>query len=146
MLGGGVPLGKLTEFCGVPGIGKTQMGFQLAVNVSIPNHFGGVEGECIYIDTEGSFMVERLVEIASKLHEHLLGLQAEREDTEDKNDNDNDDDTKDNTKESQPSVPSLLDILSHIHYIRAHDYVEQMALINTLLLYLKDNPKHRLPF
>ena len=24
LLGGGVPIGKLTEFCGVPGIGKTQ--------------------------------------------------------------------------------------------------------------------------
>jgi RAD51-like protein 2 len=27
MLGGGVACGKLTEFCGVPGIGKTQMGY-----------------------------------------------------------------------------------------------------------------------
>lgn len=25
MLGGGVPLHKITEFCGVPGIGKTQI-------------------------------------------------------------------------------------------------------------------------
>lgn len=25
MLGGGVPVGKITEFCGSPGIGKTQM-------------------------------------------------------------------------------------------------------------------------
>lgn len=25
MLGGGVPLRKITEFCGAPGIGKTQM-------------------------------------------------------------------------------------------------------------------------
>jgi len=25
MLGGGVPLGKMTEFCGSPGVGKTQM-------------------------------------------------------------------------------------------------------------------------
>ena len=25
MLGGGVPLCKITEFCGAPGIGKTQM-------------------------------------------------------------------------------------------------------------------------
>lgn len=25
MLGGGVPLGKITEFCGAPGSGKTQM-------------------------------------------------------------------------------------------------------------------------
>ena len=26
MLGGGVPTGKITEFCGAPGIGKTQIG------------------------------------------------------------------------------------------------------------------------
>jgi RAD51-like protein 2 len=26
MLGGGVPSGKITEFCGAPGIGKTQIG------------------------------------------------------------------------------------------------------------------------
>lgn len=25
MLGGGVPVGKMTEFCGAPGIGKTQI-------------------------------------------------------------------------------------------------------------------------
>lgn len=25
MLGGGVPVGKITEFCGTPGIGKTQL-------------------------------------------------------------------------------------------------------------------------
>ena len=26
MLGGGVPVGKITELCGVPGVGKTQIG------------------------------------------------------------------------------------------------------------------------
>ena len=26
MFGGGVPIGEVTEFCGVPGIGKTQIG------------------------------------------------------------------------------------------------------------------------
>ena len=36
MLGGGVPLGQVTEFCGVPGIGKTQIGIQLAINVQLP--------------------------------------------------------------------------------------------------------------
>ena len=25
MLGGGIPVGKITEFCGAPGVGKTQM-------------------------------------------------------------------------------------------------------------------------
>ena len=27
MLGGGVPLGRITEICGVPGVGKTQFGY-----------------------------------------------------------------------------------------------------------------------
>jgi len=27
MLGGGVQISKITEFCGAPGIGKTQIGF-----------------------------------------------------------------------------------------------------------------------
>ena len=29
MLGGGVPVGKITEFCGAPGIGKTQIGYAI---------------------------------------------------------------------------------------------------------------------
>ena len=31
MLGGGVPVGKITEFCGAPGIGKTQIGYVLTL-------------------------------------------------------------------------------------------------------------------
>ena len=57
MLGGGVHLGEMIEFCGVPGIGKTQIAMQLCVDVQIPEAFQGVGGEAIYIDTEGSFMV-----------------------------------------------------------------------------------------
>ena len=30
MLGGGVPIRKITEFCGAPGIGKTQFGYNLS--------------------------------------------------------------------------------------------------------------------
>ncbi|XP_030885809.1 DNA repair protein RAD51 homolog 3 isoform X3 [Leptonychotes weddellii] len=43
ILGGGIPLTKTTEICGVPGIGKTQLCMQLAVDVQIPECFGGVE-------------------------------------------------------------------------------------------------------
>ncbi len=35
MLQGGVQLGNVTEFYGVPGVGKTQVGIQLAVNVQV---------------------------------------------------------------------------------------------------------------
>eukprot|EP01112_Ceratiomyxa_fruticulosa_P017017 TRINITY_DN5231_c0_g1_i1.p1 TRINITY_DN5231_c0_g1~~TRINITY_DN5231_c0_g1_i1.p1 ORF type:complete len:180 (+),score=55.62 TRINITY_DN5231_c0_g1_i1:265-804(+) len=64
MLGGGIQRGKMTEFCGVPGIGKTQIAMQLAVDVVIPSVFGGAEGSCIYIDTEGSFVIDRFAEMA----------------------------------------------------------------------------------
>lgn len=56
LIGGGVPCGKMTEFAGAPGVGKTQLCIQLSVDVQIPECFGGVEGEAFYIDTEGSFM------------------------------------------------------------------------------------------
>jgi RAD51-like protein 2 len=41
---------------------------QLAHNVQLPRKLGGAGGECIYIDTEGSFLTSRLIEIA-KAHD-----------------------------------------------------------------------------
>ncbi len=65
ILGGGVSIGKLTEVCGAAGLGKTQLCMQLCVNVQIPERFGGLGAKAIYIDTEGSFVSSRLVEIAN---------------------------------------------------------------------------------
>jgi RAD51-like protein 2 len=39
---------------------------QLVVNVQLKPEEGGVQGECIYIDTEGSFLTSRLIDIARK--------------------------------------------------------------------------------
>lgn len=68
-------LGALTrvfwKICGTPGVGKTQFGMQLAVDVQIPNEFGGVGGEALYIDTEGSLTVERLSQLCAAVVEHL---------------------------------------------------------------------------
>ena len=55
----------------MPGIGKTQLGMQLAVNVQIPRVMGGAEGEAVYVDTEGSFLAERCYAIATALLAHL---------------------------------------------------------------------------
>eukprot|EP01041_Mallomonas_annulata_P013143 gene13143-27795_t len=49
MLGGGVPLGQVTEICGMPGCGKTQIGIQLSLDVQIPSSLSGLNGEAIYI-------------------------------------------------------------------------------------------------
>ena len=59
------------EFAGVPGVGKTQLGMQLAVNVHTPEAFGGLGGEAVYIDTEGSFLAERVADMAKGLLAHL---------------------------------------------------------------------------
>ncbi len=45
MLGGGWPRGEVTEVCGIPNTGKTQMCIQLALDVQIPTSMGGVQGE-----------------------------------------------------------------------------------------------------
>jgi RAD51-like protein 2 len=44
---------RKTEFCGVPGVGKTQLGIQLCVDVQLPECYSGAAGEAVYIDTEG---------------------------------------------------------------------------------------------
>jgi RecA/RadA recombinase len=65
ILGGGVPCGELVEISGAPGTGKTQMCMQLAVAVQLPAAFGGLDGEALYIDCEGSLVPGRLRELAA---------------------------------------------------------------------------------
>jgi len=64
LLGGGVPTQAITEAFGMFGSGKTQLAFQLAVNVQLPEDKGGLERPCLFIDTEGTFSPERIYEIA----------------------------------------------------------------------------------
>ncbi|ESQ39231.1 hypothetical protein EUTSA_v10001556mg [Eutrema salsugineum] len=71
ILGGGISCRDVTEIGGVPGIGKTQIGIQFSVNVQIPRECGGLGGKAIYIDTEGSFMVERALQIAEACVEDM---------------------------------------------------------------------------
>nr|XP_021334840.1 DNA repair protein RAD51 homolog 3 isoform X2 [Danio rerio] len=80
-IGGGVPVGKTTEICGAPGVGKTQLCMQLAVDVQIPVCFGGLGGKALYIDTEGSFLVQRVADMAEAAVQHCTLL---AEDTEQK--------------------------------------------------------------
>lgn len=43
---------------------------QLAVDVQFPECFGGLAGEAVFIDTEGSFMVDRIVDLARACVRH----------------------------------------------------------------------------
>ncbi len=64
LLGGGIETQAVTEFHGGFGSGKTQLGFQLAVNVQLPPEQGGLDGACLFIDTESTFRPERIKELA----------------------------------------------------------------------------------
>lgn len=67
LLGGGLETGCVTEFFGEFRTGKTQLMHQLCVNVQLPREKGGLEGRALYIDTEGTFRPERIIQMSEGL-------------------------------------------------------------------------------
>ena len=67
LLGGGIETQAITEAYGAYGSGKTQLGFQLAVNVQLPKDKGGLDGNVLWIDTENTFRPERIIQVAKGL-------------------------------------------------------------------------------
>jgi len=75
LLGGGVETGSVIEFFGEFRTGKTQIMHQLCVNVQLPEERGGIGGTALYIDTEGTFRPERIIQMAEALdldHKQVL--------------------------------------------------------------------------
>jgi len=62
---GGIETQAMTELIGDYGVGKTQICLVLAVTAQLSREEGGLEGNVIYIDTEGTFSPERVYQIAS---------------------------------------------------------------------------------
>ena len=61
---GGLETQTITEFYGEYGSGKSQMCHQLCINVQLPPERGGLNGAALYIDTENTFRLERIVQMA----------------------------------------------------------------------------------
>ena len=64
LLGGGVETQAITEAYARFSSGKTQLGFQLCVNVQKPEEQGGLDGSVLFVDTEHTFRPDRIVQIA----------------------------------------------------------------------------------
>lgn len=64
LLGGGIETQAITEAYARFSSGKSQLAFQLAVNVQKPPSEGGLEGGVLFIDTEHTFRPERIAQIA----------------------------------------------------------------------------------
>jgi DNA repair protein RadA len=67
LLGGGIETQAMTELIGEYGVGKTQISLTLCVTVQLPVERGGLNGNTVYIDTEGTFIPERVYQIAEAL-------------------------------------------------------------------------------
>ncbi|XP_065663491.1 DNA repair protein RAD51 homolog 3 isoform X2 [Hydra vulgaris] len=124
MIGGGIPIGKITEICGAPGTGKTQFGIQIAVSAQIPTLFGGIGGEALFVDTEGNFITERALEIAEAASKHIQDIAME---------------------ESELSNAAFgftkHCIMNGIHVARCHNYNDLMALSYILSDIILGHPK-----
>jgi len=66
LLGGGFKLGAIYELVGEFGTGKTQICHQASVTIQLPFEQGGLYGAVVYIDTEGTFSIERIEQIANR--------------------------------------------------------------------------------
>uniref|UniRef100_A0A6A7G8M4 DNA repair protein RAD51 homolog 3 n=1 Tax=Hirondellea gigas TaxID=1518452 RepID=A0A6A7G8M4_9CRUS len=124
MLGGGITIGEVSEICGVPGIGKTQIGIQLACDAQIPACLNGPEGKVVYIDTEGSFMPSRAAQIAHALVQVVnpqVQSHAERK------------------GEPLPKPLTAEEILHNIFVFRINDFVEQLSCIEMLPSFLEQH-------
>ena len=65
LIGGGIETQSITEVFGEFGSGKSQISHELAVTVQLPPEEGGLDGECVFIDTENPFRPERIEQIAN---------------------------------------------------------------------------------
>ncbi len=73
LVDGGLETQTITEFYGEYGSGKSQMCHQLCVNVQLPPERGGLNGAALYVDTENTFRLERIVQMSK-----FLGLDPEQ--------------------------------------------------------------------
>jgi DNA repair protein RadA len=72
IVAGGLETQTITEFYGEYGCGKSQFCHQLCVNVQLPPERGGLDGAALYLDTENTFRLERVIQMAN-----FLGLDPE---------------------------------------------------------------------
>ncbi|MEF8848246.1 MAG: DNA repair and recombination protein RadA [Candidatus Thermoplasmatota archaeon] len=64
LLGGGFETQSIVELFGEFGSAKTQIAHQLCVTVQLPEDKGGLDSHAIFIDSEGTFRPERIVQMS----------------------------------------------------------------------------------
>lgn len=67
LLGGGIETQAMTELVGEYRTGKTQLCFTLSVRAQLPPEQGGLDGDVLFFDTEGTFSSDRIHQICQAM-------------------------------------------------------------------------------
>jgi DNA repair protein RadA len=116
LMGGGVETQSISEVYGEFGAGKSQVTHQLAVNVQLPQEYGGLEGRAIFIDSEDTFRPERIDEMVRGLPDDAIEAAMEAREIEGGADN-------------EDALEALVeDVLDKIHVAKAFNSNHQILL------------------
>lgn len=105
LMDGGFETQAITEVYGEFGSGKSQIVHQMAINCQLPTEIGGLDGCCLYIDTENTFRPERIQQMVEGLDPELMPEGYE--------------------------IPSVDEFLANIQVARATSSDHQMLLIDS---------------
>jgi DNA repair protein RadA len=116
LLGGGIETQSITEVYGEFGSGKSQVTHQMAVNVQLPAEYGGLDGGCIFVDSEDTFRPERIDDMVRGLDDEILANEMERREIE-------------GTPSDEEAMEALVEaFLDQIHVAKAFNSNHQILL------------------
>jgi DNA repair protein RadA len=116
LLGGGIETQSITEVYGEFGSGKSQVTHQMAVNVQLSPEHGGLDGGCIFVDSEDTFRPERIDDMVRGLDDDILSAEMERREIE-------------GTPDDEEAMEALISaFLDQIHVAKAFNSNHQILL------------------
>ncbi|KOX97660.1 MULTISPECIES: DNA repair and recombination protein RadA [Halorubrum] len=116
LLGGGIETQSITEVYGEFGSGKSQVTHQMAVNVQLEPENGGLDGGCIFVDSEDTFRPERIDDMVRGLDDEILADEMERREIE-------------GTPSDEEALAALVEaFLDQIHVAKAFNSNHQILL------------------
>ncbi|KAF6266070.1 hypothetical protein COO60DRAFT_641728 [Scenedesmus sp. NREL 46B-D3] len=108
---------------------------QLVVNVQLPPSLGGLSAQAMYIDSEGSFMTDRLIDMATAAAQRAQHYHHQQQ----------------QHQQQQPPAAvgvaasqqpcSVESLLSGILHFRVQHHMQQLALVRSLDLLLQQHPQ-----
>jgi len=133
LLGGGMETQSITEVYGEFGSGKSQVTHQMAVNVQLSKENGGLDGGCIFIDTEDTFRPERIDDMIRGLDDELIEDELDRREIE-------------GSPGDEAAMEALLEsFLDEIHVAKAFNANHQMLLAEKALELARENEETENP-